>query len=126
MTPTPTEPISLPPLLDAYITCALWSSLDDAGQPLDADATVADLHPTTLAQMRADCLDFLRNHEDTIGADTEQAGHDLWLTRNGHGTGFWAGHWPEPDATLLTADAHELGPVTLLRGDDGLLHASHG
>lgn len=26
---------------------------------------------------------------DLTQYDPEQIGHDLWLTRNGHGTGFW-------------------------------------
>lgn len=26
---------------------------------------------------------------DTVEIDWAQAGHDLWLTRNGHGAGFW-------------------------------------
>lgn len=43
----------------------------------------------------------------------ERAGHDLWLTRNGHGVGFWDGDWPEPLAEILTDSAHRLGPVDL-------------
>ena len=50
--------------------------------------------------MREDCDEFLALHpelasfEHVPGRDggwylAEQAGHDFWLTRNGHGAGFW-------------------------------------
>jgi len=32
-----------------------------------------------------------------------QAGHDFWLTRNGHGAGFWDGDWPETGDALTEA-----------------------
>ena len=41
----------------------------------------------------------------------ELAGHDFWLTRNGHGAGFWDGDWQEPAAAALTAAAHAFGEV---------------
>ena len=27
----------------------------------------------------------------------ERIGHDFWLTRNGHGAGFWDGDWDDAD-----------------------------
>jgi hypothetical protein len=50
------------------------------------------------------------------------AGHDFWLTRNGHGAGFWDGDWPEPLATVLTDAAHAFGELSPYVGDDGLIY----
>ena len=37
-----------------------------------------------------ECLAFLVYAECYLSDDNiEQAGHDFWLSRNGHGTGFW-------------------------------------
>lgn len=38
----------------AYLTTALWSSTDDAGQPLDDNNGLSDISPATLAKMEAD------------------------------------------------------------------------
>lgn len=83
-----------------YITCALWSSMDDNGEPLDSRFSIGDIQPEALKQMAEECKDFQNNnaHLETAlysprlsGLDytSERAGHDFWLTRNGHGAGFW-------------------------------------
>jgi len=51
------------------------------------------------------------------------AGHDYWLTRNGHGAGFWDGDWPEPYAAQLDDSAHAYGTVELYVGDDGKIYS---
>lgn len=78
----------------AYIECALWSSTDNAdesgGEPLDRNYEIADIALDTLASMAADCSAFQdSNASDLATWGDEQAGHDFWLTRNGHGAGFW-------------------------------------
>src|SRR5689334_12761039 len=72
-----------------YAVCALWSSMDDRQTPLDRDHGIDDISDETWAEMLADCESFLDKHGDDVGDLLEQAGHDLWLTRNGHGSGFW-------------------------------------
>lgn len=47
----------------------------------------------------------------------------FWLTRCGHGCGFWDGDWSEPAATILTDAAHAFGNVDLYVGDDGKIYA---
>lgn len=54
-------------------------------------------------------------------SDSIDAGQGFWLTRNGHGAGFW-GDWPEPQATYLTEASKAAGPCDLHLGDDGLLY----
>lgn len=74
---------------DAYVACALWSSTDDNGEPLDL-YSADDIDPKTLEAMRGDCKDFIETNATLLdGLDAGQSGHDFWLTRNGHGAGFW-------------------------------------
>jgi hypothetical protein len=52
------------------------------------------------------------------------AGHDFWLTRNGHGAGFWDGDWTEPAATILTNAAKAFDECNLYLGDDQAIHVA--
>lgn len=54
------------------------------------------------------------------GLTPEQIGHDLWLTRNGHGTGFWDRKLPGSLGNQLTAAAGAMGTSNAYLGDDGL------
>ncbi len=78
--------------------------------------------PEALERATADCERFIERAGDLVSPDPSQAAHDFWLTRNGHGAGFWDGDWPEPAATVLTALADKFGPCELYIGDDGLAH----
>lgn len=110
----------------AYIEAALWSSNDESdergGEALDKNYSAADIAPETLRRMIADCAKFQRENGNLIGLREERAGHDFWLTRNGHGAGFWDGDWPEPAATILTRLAEKFGEVNLYVGDDKKIH----
>lgn len=110
---------------DAYVECALWSSCDDDGNPLDDNYSDADIAPETLAAMRADCVDFLESNSGLIEScdsfatySYEQAGYDFWLTRNRHGAGFWDRGFGLVGQQLTDA-AHVYGSVDLYVGDDG-------
>jgi hypothetical protein len=113
-------------MLDSYIECALWSTTDesreDGGDPLDDNYGPEDLTPACLAVMRADCAGFLAYCAE-IGLDVAeladaQMGHDFWLTRNGHGAGFWDRGLGELGDKLSKA-ARIWGSVGLYVGDDG-------
>jgi hypothetical protein len=143
------DPEGLDEFLDAYIEAALWSSTDDAddggGEPLDKNYNVDDIAPETLARMRADCIEFLNHRlggrliaiaerlEEAgrwslpSGADcsiVEYAGHDFWLTRNGHGCGFWDGDWQKGVGEGLEKLAHNFGAFDLYVCDDGLIYGT--
>jgi len=117
----------------AYIEAALWSSTDDDGKPLDS--LDAELAPQTIAKMESDCAQFQLENAELLAEDhrtsaraaygctvAESAGHDFWLTRNGHGAGFWDGDWEEPAATKLTEASKQFGEIYLYIGDDGLIY----
>jgi hypothetical protein len=124
--------------IDAYLECALWSSSDpDTERPLDDDYGIEDLEPVALADMTSDCVDFINgNSEDldlVIGNadsmasyDAGCAGHDFWLTRNGHGAGFWDRYYGVDNdlraAFIRLSDASQVyGACDLLPTDDGTL-----
>ena len=117
--------------LAAYIEAALFSSNDDDGDPLDNRFSRTDLSKSTLEDMTRDCEKFQNAYGHFFTSEhcsnrscpiEDYAGHDLWLTRNGHGTGFWDRSWSEPAASVLTKAAQELGDYELEVGDDGMLY----
>lgn len=113
------------PFVAAYIECALWSSVDDHSDPLDNKYSLDDIAPETLACMTAECEAFQVKYADLLaqaGGKDSQHGHDLWLTRNGHGAGFWDRDYPEPVGAQLTLAAHQSGYVDLYVGDDGKIY----
>lgn len=123
----------------AYIECALWSSSSydedgNNGEPLDRNYSAADIHPETLARMIEDCFSFQEDNaadlESVAGiCDTSRAGHNFWLNRNRHGSGFWD-EYSGADAELRAAfvrlsDASKAwGSFDLYVGGDGQIHGS--
>lgn len=122
-----------------YAICALWSSTDDStpsgGYPLDDNYGLEDLAAETMKSMINDCLSFMVfNAEDIaaycegLGYGSEQIGHDYWLTRNGHGAGFWDRYYG-PDETLravclrLSESARKDGEIYLMVESDGKIYA---
>lgn len=111
--------------INGYLTCALWSSTlgDDQGTPMDQDYGIGDMAVKTIEAMREDCIDFLQAntarldvYAETFGYD--YAGHDFWLTRNGHGAGFWDRNLGDLGNKLSDA-AHQWGECFLYIGDNG-------
>ena len=84
---------------NAYEAAAYWSSNSETdergGEPLDNYMAANDTKPSPecAARMRADVETFLHACVsaglDLSDCEAEQVGHDLWLTRNRHGVGFW-------------------------------------
>lgn len=123
-------PILTPPV--DYVACALWSS-EEEGDPWHPE----DLAPATVEAMRADCERFanacpvlLAEAMAATGHGWPQVWHDLWLTANGHGAGFWDGDWRgeeqgEPfdygDRLTVCAKAN-VKEMSLYRGNDGKVY----
>ncbi|MCK5613434.1 hypothetical protein KAR91_66805 [Candidatus Pacearchaeota archaeon] len=78
-----------------------------------------------LKEIKTDCQNFidaarkqnlLDNHESKTDATLEeQLGHDFWLTRNGHGAGFWDRPevWGKVEAKKLTDLSEQFGEYYL-------------
>jgi hypothetical protein len=104
---------------------ALWSTSDDGEEMLDANFTPADVTGEAEAKLVEMIDNFIEQAEDTLAEcvmTDEQLGHDIILTANHHGAGFWdRGLGEVGDA--LTSIAHGLGGYDLYVGDDGKLYA---
>ncbi len=103
----------------AYIEAICFTETGDRDQP----PATAELTPLSKAQAYIDCRNFLWGvtealHVPANQIDWAQAGHDLWLTRSGHGCGFWdredsvygLGLTGEPLKDVFTAMAKAMGP----------------
>lgn len=125
--------------LDAYIAASLWSSSGPDSGPYACENLEDlfgpdDLAPECLASMRADCEDFLGSNASDLAeycermrneqwSGEERAGHDFWLTRNGHGAGFWDRGLGDLGGRLSAA-AKVYGGCDLYPGDDGLIYGA--
>ena len=72
--------------IDAYLECIAFTE----------EAEGKELDETFMRESVIDCLSFYQRICCYLSDDQiDQAGHDFWLTRNGHGAGFWDGDWPK-------------------------------
>lgn len=123
-----------------YIKAAIFTTMDDNDRPLDRRFSTDSVGPDVRAAAKEAC-DAFRDENKVLVAqalaqpDYSEArlGNDFWMTRNGHGTGFW-----DRDELAVTPPASEIGkgatlgdalaemanqakPVDLVLGDDGAL-----
>ena len=125
----------------SYIEAALWSTNDEGdetgGEPLDRNYGAAHIAPESLRRIISDCAHFqatyggLLTNENLIhsrggSSVLGMAAHDFWLTRNGHGAGFWDGDWSERVEDILSKAARSYGEADLYVGDDGRIYQSGG
>lgn len=76
----------------AYLAAVAFTDFGEGEQP----PAGSDFAEEAVFEAYEVCAGFLREHKDWIDLcienhdyTYERAGHDLWLTRNGHGAGFW-------------------------------------
>jgi len=88
---------------NSFLNTLLWSSSDDNGEPLDREYSISKIDNTEVID-RVICqfvsmveedpvLISLDNIEQVTGNDRDKIAHDLCLTINGHGAGFWDGDY---------------------------------
>lgn len=116
---------------DGYVQAALWSSNDGEGTPLDNNYGPDDVEDETGSQMLDDCFKFFEENkariEDAVseGDDSiwRHAGRCFWLSRNGHGSGFFDSEcWDDEAKKELQQHAEQYGEVSL-DAWEGKVHA---
>ena len=123
-----TQDATFQDVMAAYIDAMIWAETDEDGEPLDENYSDADLAQESVAEISNDCHAFidLLDEQDIKWWDEmneQQLGHDFYLTRNGHGTGFWDRNYKdEKMGEVLTTWAKTFGTQGLYVGDDGLLY----
>lgn len=95
----------------SYLETALWSSELDS-------FCFDDIRPEHLLQAEKDCSLFIQKAGDLLnGLDLDQVMHDFWLTRNGHGAGFWDGDYEKDIGDRLTELSKEFGELVCLESE---------
>jgi hypothetical protein len=112
-------------MLRGYLECALWSSndADNEDTPFDRDYSIDDIAEETINQAIEDCNSFMEKAGEIKDTDNDDGriGHDFWLTRNGHGAGFWDGDYPI-DGDRLTELCKTFKECYMYVGDDGKIY----
>lgn len=115
-------------IYNGYIEAILWTEEDGEAK----DKTIYDISSEAMNKIESDVDSFYKiakpildklPEEYTQNYGDEQIGHDLWLTRNGHGAGFWDRGLGEL-GDKLTKIAESMGEIWLVSGDDGQLYLS--
>ena len=124
----------------SYLATAQWSSGDGEHENFDDFAWSEQAKE----QAKKDCQTFIEKVNATFDKDTARyilnrecqgpmlAAHDFWLTRVGHGAGFWDGDWnlhPYKDepvvpdlGDMLTYISRSFNNLDVYLGDDNLLY----
>lgn len=126
--------IEIDQFTQAYIVCALWSSTDGNENPLDDNYDETDLVEETVKRIVNDCKIFQiaqakllqQAYQSDVWIMGERynagdAGHDFWLTRNGHGAGFWDRGLGKIGQDLTDA-CKAYGECYIYVGDDGQMY----
>lgn len=115
--PRATNLDGLPEMVTAYLTCAEWAGIFT----LDAELEEVRWSRDAIQRATRDCAQFVTaNRDDASELELEQLGHDLWLTRNGHGAGFWDRGLGEVGERLAAA-ARDMGEA-IADADGATLH----
>ena len=101
--------IDVEAFIDGYIECALWADCYPVEAFSEPDSNWEsggredlELRDGARERMAVDCLAFCeanardleeycerRGYDSSQGPVSSYAGQDFWLTRSGHGAGFW-------------------------------------
>ncbi len=121
--------------LEGYLECALWSSThtkmdgEEEGEtiPLDSEYGFDDFSKEALDKAVKDLDSFWEKAEAyksdfDSGHEFSKIGHDFWLTREGHGAGFWDGDYEDELGKKLTEISKSFGNGDIYVGDDNLLY----
>jgi hypothetical protein len=106
-------------ILNSYLETALWSTPDmdatedddDYDRCLDKNYSITDFDEESAQKSRKDIESFLDKaklltHDAMyeLGMEVGRIGHDFWLTRNGHGAGFWDGDYDQRKGDIRLGD----------------------
>jgi hypothetical protein len=113
---------SLDPMVRQYLETALWT------EEKDTDYGVSDFSSEAIKMATEDCNLFKSRAEESgiqiQPEDLGDFGHDFWLTRNGHGAGFWdkPEKYEKYGEDTLTDISNQFGTSNVEVGNDGKLH----
>ena len=140
-----TTKLNIKKIMDNYLECAIWTEEDtlkgdeesQISGKYSEDSELKDLEERTwlnihnftddsIIKAYEDIKKFLEYAGDAVNdIDEEQLGHDIWLTRNHHGAGFFDRSYDYDNEKKLIDAAHALKEVDLFINDDMKLSFSN-
>jgi len=128
--------LNIKKIMDNYLECAIWTEEERLKEENtegyegeikniipDADLNIHNFSDNSKIKAYEDIKLFLKYAGNAVdGIDEEQLGHDIWLSRNGHGAGFFDRGYDDKIEKILMDSAHKIGSADIYLGDDGLLY----
>lgn len=112
-------------ILHHYLTAALWSSINEESETeefFDERFSIEDFDECTVNIAKNEIRAFLLlSPKGARKLSPDMIGHDFWLTRNGHGAGFWDRGLGKLGDKLTDA-SEKLGGVNHVFEDDGKVY----
>ena len=119
---------------NSFLATLLWSSSDDNGEPLDREYSISEIDNLSaidrvicqfISMVEEDpVLISLENIIELTGNSSDRIAHDLCLTINRHGAGFWDGDY-SPDGIVsgiigdrLTEIAQSFSEIYIFENDN--------
>lgn len=104
-------------MVEGYVETAIWADMPEPENEREAKRYGnAVVSRNAWEGARKDCKAFLEAAGDLITDEDNlyNVGHNLWLTRQHHGAGFWDGDYlPKERGDALTKIAHDMGECYL-------------
>lgn len=107
-------------ILNSYLETAIWAEESDENDL--QGKTIQELDKNSKANSAIEIYQFLQKAQqeasDELNTyDEEGIGHNLWLSRNGHGAGFF-----DDNNDKLQNLARNMKSVNIYSGDDGKIY----
>jgi len=130
-------------IVDSYLECALWTEEDNLEEDddndykeiygdnedselkkivPDVDINIHNFSDDSKITAYLDIKKFLELAGDAVNDISESdLGHDIWLSRNGHGAGFFDRGYDNDIEKRLMDAAEALGEIHIFISDDKIL-----
>lgn len=107
-------------ILNAYLETALWTEEDRL-----QGYNIYDFDDDIRNDIKKQIIWFVDLAKDSLNELSDTViGHDLWLSRNGHGSGFFDRSLEKEDLDLINMLCKKLGEMYLDEDDDDRLYVS--
>ena len=125
-----TEERTFQVMFGQFLSTLIWQATDDQGESLEYKFDISDFDSDTRQYLETRARDFFAVWGDKLSKDhcryrgsvAGLAGHNLAMSANGHGVGFFDSHWDEATNAAMQLEAENLGPFEVYVGDDTKLH----
>jgi len=107
-------------ILNSYLETAFWT--DEDIQPELKEKSFSDVDINSINQAKEDIKTFLQQAkkeatDELEKYDSSSIGHNFWLSRNGHGAGFFDDY-----SDKLQEIAEKMETIHIYVGDDGKVY----